>query len=68
MEYMLINPSTRRHYTYKEIVQDLTLRKEKYPILAEMIDTQLKQLQEKAAAHPQSVFCRICTSPHQGAR
>ena len=60
---MLINPSTRCPYTYKEIVQDLTLRKEKYPILAEMIDTQLKQLQEKAAAHPQSVFCRICTSP-----
>ncbi len=59
---MLINPNTHRPYTYAEMVQDLVLRKEKYPVLAAMIETQLSQLYEKAVAHPQSVFCRICTA------
>ena len=43
--FMLINPTTRKPYRNREIINDLQNRKKQYPVLAPQIDLQIKWLQ-----------------------
>lgn len=43
--FMLINPTTRKPYRNRDIINDLQNRKKQYPVLAPQIDLQIKWLQ-----------------------
>ena len=55
----LIDPDTSRPYTYSHLFNAFIERKEKYPSLARLVDTQMDSLRAKAMQNPDSEFCRV---------
>lgn len=54
--YTIIDPQTRKPYTYRRLAEDLEQRKQFYPQLSNLIEPVLSQIAKKAELRPDSVF------------
>lgn len=61
--YKLINPITRKPYTYIQINDTLLQRQKEYPLLNSLIEPWLKELHPKVLEHPHTVYALYCKGP-----
>lgn len=60
---MLLNPATKRPYTYAQILSDLAERKKQYPGLALLMEPWVKKLPSKAQEKPTTEYAIYASGP-----
>lgn len=60
---MLLNPATKRPYTYAQILSDLAERKKQYPGLALLMEPWVKKLTSKAQEKPTTEYAIYASGP-----
>lgn len=60
VHYMLINPATKKPYTYIQILEDLVQRKKHYPGLAPLLQPWINKFSHKTPTKPNTIFSLCC--------